>query len=326
MNRRLTQFFKLILFFSALSLQGYTQSVVSELRGEDSNNSIEEMTFAEKVVVVSRNKRIIVLTNTSQNLSQGDFVTLLLGTEPAARALVVKSQEGKAGIKIIKTYSEALRSRLVTGMGVRVLKGDESQLNASSGESPLSIQSESDLYSDDNLIDIEGETHKKRVINNNNIIGFGLGYFRGIDNNKDSENYGQYSFSYAYQSKDDLWLEFMYGYTTAKRFPATDLSTTVHNFVFKLKYSFELPYYSYLMPYAGVQFVLAKSKEAGVAATDTIDAATQAQLDRELELVDEMEKTAITAGVTYLKRFVPGWFFTANVGMDIIGVGLGIEF
>ena len=31
-------------------------------------------------------------------------------------------------------------------------------------------------------------------------------------------------------------------------------------------------------------------------------------------------------GVTFLKRFVPSWFLTANLGLDVINIGLAIEF
>jgi hypothetical protein len=62
--------------------------------------------FTETIRIISRSQKIFILTNTNQMLYKGDFITLILNEkEPVARALVGKTYDGSAGIKILKIYS-----------------------------------------------------------------------------------------------------------------------------------------------------------------------------------------------------------------------------
>ncbi|MEI8346249.1 MAG: hypothetical protein WCG27_02195, partial [Pseudomonadota bacterium] len=62
---------------------------------------------------------------------------------------------------------------------------------------------------------------------------------------------------------------------------------------------------------------------AGDAAGTTL---SPAELDNEIQMVKNLEKDRFIFGVSGLKRLVPGWFLKADVGLDIIGVGFGLEF
>ena len=46
----------------------------------------------------------------------------------------------------------------------------------------------------------------------------------------------------------------------------------------------------------------------------------------EKRVVDDLEKTQLVFGFTFLRRLVPGWFFKADVGNDIFSAGFAIEF
>jgi len=74
------------------------------------------------------------------------------------------------------------------------------------------------------------------------------------------------------------------------------------------------------LPYIGFQMILADSPGAGV------DASSQTQADEEIRKVEELKDRGLVAGVTILKRLVPGWFIKGELGTDLIGAGLALEF
>ena len=96
------------------------------------------------------------------------------------------------------------------------------------------------------------------------------------------------------------------------------------NFTGKLKYTVNAPFYSYIMPYVGYQVISVDSPGAGV--QDTVNPKTDAELQEEIALVDDLKKSTVIFGVTVLKRIVPGWFIRADLGSDIISGGLTLEF
>ena len=53
---------------------------------------------------------------------------------------------------------------------------------------------------------------------------------------------------------------------------------------------------------------------------------TKSDYDAELQRVDALKKNSFIAGVTILKRLVPGWFLRADLGTDLIGGGIALEF
>ena len=109
---------------------------------------------------------------------------------------------------------------------------------------------------------------------------------------------------------------------TVNDYPSTGLDATIYNFTTKFKYTFSAPFYSYIMPYVGYQVINVKSPGAGVSDGEL----TQAQLDEELDKVDDLKKSSVIFGATVLKRIVPGWFIRADLGSDIIAGGMTLEF
>ena len=154
-----------------------------------------------------------------------------------------------------------------------------------------------------------------------NLIHFAGGFMRSIGTDFESKSYLQWVISWAYRVKKRFWVEAQYGLTAAKRFPAPDIGTNIHSLGLKAKYAFELPFYSFLMPYAGGQYNLASSPGAG-----EDPKATNEENNTELDLVSGMEGFQLALGVTLQKRFVPGWFITANLGTDVMSLGLSVGF
>ncbi len=307
------------LLFFPLCLQG--QSLVEELESPNFSRGLQENTFSEKIVVASKSKRIFILTNNNQSLEPGDFVTMLVGGKKIIRGLIAKSRQGKSAFKVLKTYNEKAKVRLRRGILVSLYRGDDSLLREESNDQPsLRINSEADLFSDSVLLDEEEPKKKLSTIKSNNIINASYGLIEGIDDRGDASYYSHFTFSWNYRLKEFVWFESLFGYSTAKRFPSADISTDLFNLTVRAKYAYELPFYSYLMPYAGLQIVIASSPEAGTGAV------SDAQANQELDLVDDIEKITPTVGVTFMKRLVPSWFITANVGLDVMSVGLGIEY
>ena len=78
------------------------------------------------------------------------------------------------------------------------------------------------------------------------------------------------------------------------------------------------------MPYLGLQFTRSYSPGAGVpGSTGDI---SQEELDLEVDQVDKLNRNRFILGITVLKRMVPGWFMRADIGLDQLGGGIGLEF
>ncbi len=315
-------FFYFVLLTSSPSL--FSQSLVDELETTTptAQRGLNDNTFTEEIVVVSKSKRIFILTNKNQSLEPGDFVTMLVGDRKIVRGLIAKSREGKSAFKVLKSYNDRAKSRLKRGMSVQLFRGDESLLTENEETKPeLRINNEADLFSDNVLFEEEAPKKKTSSIKNNNLIQSSIGLIQGIDNNGDAAFYNHFALSWSYRLKEFVWFESIFGYSTAKRFPSPDISTDLFNLTVRAKYTYELPFFSYLQPYAGLQIVIANSPEAGSGPL-----VSAAQANRELDLVDDIGKIAPALGVTYLKRLVPSWFVTVNMGLDLISVGLAIEY
>ena len=101
--------------------------------------------------------------------------------------------------------------------------------------------------------------------------------------------------------------------------PDDGLQTIVNDLTFRLKYTFQAPLYSYIMPYIGFQIHSISSPEAG----KSIDPVRSA---KEEDFIRDISKSELVFGATILRRLVPGWFLKLDVGTDVLGVGFGIEF
>ena len=314
-----------ILFF--ISSQVYAQDIVEDISDETPQSS-EAIT--ETIRTISRSKRIFIFTNTNQSLTKGDFLTLNIAKSgPIARALVAKTYQGFAGVKILKIYSLKRWATLRKGLEIELVKGDDSHLFKKKKEikevdetEEIAIKNEQDLYNDSTLITDGTEFIDKdnRHIKPDNIVSFAWGrhqFNNTIDNDIETNN--QFFGQWAYQFADNYWLEGVYGRTLIDNFPATNTQTLLNNFVGRVKYIFQAPLYSYIIPYIGFQQVSVSSPEAGRTSDSNL-------ANKELELVDSLAVSGVVAGVTVLRRMVPGWFVKADIGTDAINIGFAIEF
>lgn len=337
---------QLIIFIQAIFLllsfsipQAHAQNVLDDIeiseRGDSANNGEMPELAKETIVKISASKKIFLLTNEGQTFGKGDFISLLLNTKLAVRALVAKTTEDKiAGIKITKIYSLALWNQLRQGMEVQVIKGDDSyftlkEKKAENGEDEkvdTKIQDEDDLFNSTTLggdDDLSLEENPNRLIKPDNLLAFNVGMIEGKDSDGTARRYTQLNGAWAYQLVDNIWGELQLGTNVINDFPATEIDTRLTNITVRGKYTFSAPFYSYFQPYIGYQVIRADSPGAGV---DDGRGRTEAELQQELDVVDETAKSRVIFGVTLLKRIVPGWFVRADLGMDILSGGLTLEF
>ncbi len=278
--------------------------------------------FTETIKIISRSGKIFILSNGNQLLNKGDFISLALKEKgPVARAVVAKVHNGNAGIKILKVYSLKNWKRIKKGLDIQILKGDDTALFKKKKKvetEPLekTIDSEEDLFND-KLLGGDGDIGDfyadKRLIKPDNILSAAWAPFRYTDfQTGDTRTTSQFNFSWAYQFADNYWAEGLYGRVALQNFPGNTFNTTISNFTARIKYTFQAPFYSYLLPYIGFQTFLVASPNAGDVGAESA--------------IDDFRKTQIVLGVTLLKRVVPGWFVKLELGNDIQSIGVAVEF
>jgi hypothetical protein len=186
------------------------------------------------------------------------------------------------------------------------------------------IDGEDDLFNESTFLedDLLLEDKSNRILKNDHLASFYLGFYEGIDNAENPTSYQQFNASYAFQIEDSIFVEASYGRNLINDYPVGNLDTLLQNFTFRAKYVIKAPYFSFILPYVGYQLVTASSDDAGVA--DGI--ASPQDLQRELDLVDAQGESRPIFGVTIIRRLVPGWFIRASFGLDQTGVGLALEF
>lgn len=325
--------FTLVLFLTIPMV--YAQNVLDDIEEEDriESGSTENAPnlVSETIRVIAPSKKIFILTNNNKSFSKGDFISLLLGNKLVCRALVAKTnEEDLSGIKIVKIYNVNLWKQLAVGKEVLVLKGDDSyysNLEKAPKEAEKiesKVQDEDDLFNSTTLNDddLSLEETSKRLIKTDNLISAGVGLISGKDSEGNSTNYTHINGSWGYQLSDNIWAELGLGTNTVTDYPNTGIDTRLVNVTGKLKYTFNAPFYSYIMPYVGYQVINVDSPGAGV--PDDIKGDTE--LEAEIQAVEDLKKSTIIFGVTVLKRMVPGWFIRADLGSDIISGGLTLEF
>jgi len=340
------RFFTLILFIllSSLTLAAdddLLEDIELEERLEKNSDSAPQL-FNETVQKISPSKKIFVITNDNQSFSKGDFISILLSNQLVFRALVAKSTEEKlAGIKLVKIYSAQLFTQLRSGKEVLVLKGDDSYYTTKKVTDPKKeeekikneskIQSEEDLFNSTNLggdDDLSLEENNKRLIKTDNLLSLNYGLLESKDNDGASIRYPHLNGTWGYQMSENIWGELTFGTNTIRDYPNANgdggLDTRLMSFSLKLKYVFSAPFYSYIMPYAGYQMVIADSPGAGK--YDAANPQSQPTLDKEASMVNELERGGPIFGITILRRIVPGWFARVDLGSDILGGGLSLEF
>jgi len=328
--------FCLLIFLAIPSV--YAQNVLDDIEEEDriETGSTENAPnlVSETIRVIAPSKKIFILTNENKSFSKGDFISLLLGNKLVCRALVAKTTDDQlSGIKIVKIYNVSLWKQMAVGKEVLVLKGDDSYYSnlekapktpEEAAKSTTKVQDEDDLFNSTTLNDddLSLEETSKRLIRTDNLISAGIGMISGLDVDGSSKRYTHINGSWGYQLSDNIWGELGVGTNTITDFPSTSIDTRMVNFTGKLKYTFNAPFYSYLMPYLGYQVINVNSPGAGVEDGES----SPEELKKELELVDDLKKSTVIFGVTVLKRIVPGWFIRADLGTDILSGGLTLEF
>jgi hypothetical protein len=291
---------------------------------------------SETVKVISPSKKIFILTNDNKTFSKGDFISLLLGNKLVCRALVAKTNENQlSGIKIVKIYNVNLWKQMAPGKEVLVLKGDDSYYSnlekapkddAEKIKKDLKVQDEEDLFNSTTLNDddLSLEESSKRLIKTDNLISAGVGMISGKDVDGSTKRYTHLNASWGYQISDNIWGELGAGTNTITDYPSTGIDARMVNITGKVKYTFNAPFYSYIMPYVGYQVITVDSPGAGV--QDANNPKLDSELQKEIEMVDDLKKSSVIFGVTVLKRIVPGWFIRADLGSDIISGGMTLEF
>jgi hypothetical protein len=340
---KLTTLFCLIfiLFSSSLRAQNVLDDIEEEDRSDNSVTSDEAPKLvSETIRSISTSKKIFIITNNNQSYTKGDFISLLLGNKLVCRALVAKTNSDKlSGIKIVKIYNLILWKQINEGKEVLVLKGDDSYYvikengadktkTTPNKKDDSKLQTDEDLFNSTSLSgsedDLSIEENNKRLIRPDNLVSMNVGLIQGKDVDGSNKNYTQINGAWAFQLTDNIWAEAGVGSNTIVDYPFTGLDTRLINIEVRAKYTFSAPYYSYLQPYVGYQTILTNSPGAG---SDPGDGSrSPAQLAEELKMVQDLKKSTVIFGVTFLKRIVPGWFIRADLGTDIINGGLTLEF
>lgn len=322
----------LILIYAALILVN-SSHVRAQSLVEDANINVAQAAdgsfFTETIKIISNSKKIFILTNNNQQLGPGDFVSLALENKLAARALVAKTHQGQVGIKILKIYSLNQWAKLRRDQDVQIVKGDDSNFmkkpeDAVTTDGPK-IKDEDDLYSANVVIDDSVEfadDNKNRHIKPDNVVGIFAALLNADNPEGTSGGYTrgtEFGLSWAYQFTDNFFVEGVYGRTLLDNYPADSTQTLVNHFIGRVKFNIKGPLYTFFMPYVGYQNKDVSSPDAGKGTDEN-------QNKAEVDAIDDLQKSGVVAGVTIMRRLVPGWFVKADVGTDVLGVGFAIEF
>lgn len=322
----------LLLVLTGFCSNLYAQDLVDDLGGGDDELASIPGLVTERIQRISDSKKIFILTNSSQAFTKGDFISLITGNKLTARALVAKDSEGLSGIKILKIYSLERWGKLETGREVQVLRGDDSYFinelkkaqeakEKGDSEDTTAFDEGEDLFEETDLLEdnLSLEENKNRAIKTDNLIFAYYGYIAGQNTDGSSASYGMFSGSWGYQITDNIWGEATLGQTLIPDYPAGGVDTVMTMYSLKFKYTIAGPFFTYIQPYLGYQVINAESPGAG-------DGVSGAEAQKELDLVEDLNKNTLIFGVSVLKRLVPGWFARADLGTDTMAVGLGLEF
>ena len=323
------KFITLVFIYSVFLVnQAYSQSLVEDANLDDSN-SMGETFFNETIKIISSSKKIFILTNNSQQLGMGDFISLAMENNLAARAVVVKTHQEKVGIKILKIYSLNQWGKLRRNQEVQIIKGDDSQFGKPKVElktdsSIAKIKSEEDLFSSDVVVSDEVgdfEENKNRHIKPDNLVAISGAFYDAaeIESRGGIVRTNEFGASWGFQFSDNYFIEGLYGRSILDNYPGDGSQTLVNHLTARLKFNVRGPIYTFFMPYIGFHSYTVSSPDAGKTNNNAIN-------DEELRAIDSLKKSGPIFGVTVLRRLVPGWFIKGDLGSDIINLGFAIEF
>jgi hypothetical protein len=324
MNRFTAVFIYLIL---TLSFSALAQSLVEDANLNSSSSGAENV-FNETIKIISNSKKIFILSNNNQQLGPGDFISLALDNNLAARAVVAKVHQGQVGIKILKIYSLSYWGKLRRNQEVQVVKGDDSLFGKKpvnkDNESEGKIKSEEDLYTGDVVVEDESgifDENKNRHIKPDNVVAVTGAIFDAaeVESRGGIVRTNEFGISWAYQFSDNYFVEGLYGRALLDNFPGDGTQTLVNHLTARLKYNIKGPLYTFFMPYVGFHSYSVSSPDAG----KTNNSVTN---EEQLVAIDNLKKSGPVFGITAMRRLVPGWFIKADLGSDILNVGFAIEF
>lgn len=309
----------------------YGQPLEAQSLVEDANLSASyegmDNVFVETIKIISNSKKIFILTNNNQQLGPGDFISLALDNNLAARAVVAKTHQGQVGIKILKIYSVTQWGRLKREQPVQVIRGDDSTFGKKIETAPENtigkIRSEEDLYTGDVVDDEVGifDENKNRHIRPDNLVALTGAFYEAseVASRGGKVRTNEFGLSWAFQFADNYFVEGLYGRALIDSYPLDGSQTLVNHLTARLKYNIKGPLYTFFMPYLGFHTYTVSSPDAGKSGNPIAD-------DEQLNAINDLKKSGPVFGVTVLRRLVPGWFIKADVGSDIINVGFAIEF
>ncbi len=318
------------IYFFLLANPLWAQSLVEDANLGTTPEGNSENVFTETIKIISGSKKIFIITNNNQQLTPGDFISLALDNNLAARALVAKTHQGQVGIKILKIYSLSQWARLRRDLDVQIIRGDDS-LFAKKTEEPKveetpigKIRSEEDLFTGDVVVEDDigiFDENKNRHIKPDNVVAITGAFYEAAEvrSRGGKLRTNEFGISWAYQFADNYFIEGLYGRALLDNFPGDGSQTLVNHLTARLKYNIKGPLYTFFMPYLGFHSYTVSSPNAGKTNVE----ATNLEQN---EAVDELKKSGPVFGITVLRRLVPGWFIKADVGSDIINVGFAIEF
>lgn len=321
--------FTFLFLYLFLIVAASGQSVVDQIdnaEGASFGTAAPELS-TEKIEKISASGRIFILSNDSSSYAKGDFISIIVDNKLVNRCLVAKTIPGSGGIKIMKVYNPDLHKLLRPGMTVQVIRGDDSYFKIKkqkedNPEETALIEDEEGLFDETTLLedDLNLEENNKRKIKTDNIISLYLSQIEGQSAEQSTQRYSQITGAWAYQVDDNIWAEAAYGENIINDYPDGGLDTKYTSLVFKIKYTVEAPFYSYIQPYAGYQITNADSPGAGSGEISE----EQRILDE--QLVEDLKQNRAVFGVTILKRLVPGWFARLDIGSDALNFGFSLEF
>ena len=319
------------LFFLMLPLSICGQSILSEY-AQNTNFPVQERLSTEKILKISNSRKIFIMSFNNKGFSLGDFITLIHQDQHVARAIVAKTKDERVGIKIIKIYSIPLWNQLQKGLEIKVLRGDDSYFvrkkkkNKEKTEDGLSqdiaqIVTNDDLFNDKTFLkeDIDSDERKKSFIKTDNLINASTGFVNTVDLDGEATRDTHFSFTWGHQLFPNLWGELAYGFSNLKGFPDKNIVTALHIFTVRMKYTIRAPFYSFINPYLGYQVTAAQAPASDIGKDEKTP-------EEQKALLSEIQRAGLAAGVTVLIRMVPGWFARIDMGTDIMGIGMTLEF
>lgn len=341
LTRALSHFFIFIIcIFLPQTPHCLGQTIVDEIKAVSIGEvPLKNQVFSETISTISSNKRIFIITNSNQKLIMGDFVSFIIDDELVARALVVKTRDDRSGLKLVKIYSQGKWSSLTTGMNINIIRGDDSyylsQLKKER-ESILSPSTETaaktsnsldlgqrDLTSDEALIlgsefNLDNNKSHLRKLDADHLLYFTVGNMRSLGAEGSEDTYLHYRFGWGYQVFNNWFTDISYGHSTIKKYPASDIDTSLNTITIKFGYIFQLPVHSFLYAYGGLYNNIAIAPGAGEGVSD-------AQAQDESEKVRDLEGIGYLGGISFYKRLVPGWTFKIDADLKNVGAGIMVE-